>query len=266
VACLISDILAQREHRPWAMPENPWMMTQTWEKLLFAHWPVDAAWLRSRIPPGLTLDCFDGQAWIGIVPFRMGFRLRYAPWELTFGELNVRTYVVADGKPGVFFFSLDASDWFTVHAARARFSLPYYHARVRLHEKEGNPPRGNGHHSGASYPFSTIHFHCQRFGKSSEKPAFTGQYQPVSPVFYSVPDSLDAWLTERYCLYAEHASGAIYRGNIHHLPWPLQQAEADVSHNTIAKACQIPLSGLPALLHYVDRIDVIVWPLERVAI
>src|SRR5262245_39187164 len=101
------------EHRPWKLPTRPWVMAQDWEDLLFAHWPVPVEVLRGLVPGGLELDTFERQAWIGIVPFRMsGVRLRAMPAVprlSAFPELNVRTYVKAGGKAGVWFFSLDAA-------------------------------------------------------------------------------------------------------------------------------------------------------------
>ena len=111
-------------------------MTQTWHDLLFAHWPVAAGVLREKVPPELALDLHDGQAWIGVVPFRMsnvGARaLPPVPTASTFLELNVRTYVRVRDKPGVYFFSLDAASRLAVAAARTLFQLPYFHADMHL--------------------------------------------------------------------------------------------------------------------------------------
>src|SRR5271154_2737716 len=105
--------LAQTAHRPWPLPAGPWVMAQSWHDLLFAHWPVEAAVLRPLLPPALQIDTFGQQAWLAVVPFRMtGVRLRGTPalpWLSAFPELNVRTYVTTDGKPGGWFFSLDAA-------------------------------------------------------------------------------------------------------------------------------------------------------------
>src|SRR5258708_29962479 len=124
------EILRDTAHRPWPMPSAPWVMTQTWRDLLFAHWPIDEALLRARVPPTLAIDRFDGRAWVGVVPFEMtnvaprlpGGRPRLP----AFPELNVRTYVTVGGRPGVYFFSLDATNPIAVCAARAAFRLPYF--------------------------------------------------------------------------------------------------------------------------------------------
>src|SRR5579862_4986473 len=123
-------------HRPWALPAGPWIMAQNWHDLLFAHWPVSAEAVRRVVPRELELDCFEGQHWIGVVPFRMeGVRLRGTPAVpalSAFPELNVRTYVTAGGKPGVWFFSLDAASRVAVEMARVWFHLPYFRARMSL--------------------------------------------------------------------------------------------------------------------------------------
>src|SRR5215216_3312597 len=128
--------LSRTDHRPWPLPREPWLMAQTWHDLVFAHWPLAPERLRELVPASLPLDTFDGQAWVGVVPFWMsGVRPRAVPglpWISKFPELNVRTYVTLEDKPGVFFFSLDAARLPAVWAARIFFRLPYFHARMRL--------------------------------------------------------------------------------------------------------------------------------------
>src|SRR5208282_2945633 len=147
--------LKQVAHRPWPLPAGGWIMAQSWHDLLFAHWPLPAAILRSHIPARLAIDTFDGRGWLGVVPFRMsGVRLRgtpAVPWLSAFPELNVRTYVVADGKPGVWFFSLDAGHAIAVAIARACFHLPYFRARMSCEERNGWIEYGSERtHSGAA--------------------------------------------------------------------------------------------------------------------
>ena len=119
-ACGLDEI----GHRPWPLPDEPWMQAQTWEDLLFAHWRVDAGDLARLLPPELPLDTYDGAAWLGITPFRLtDLRLRGMPplpWRVGFPELNVRTYATADGRPGIWFFSLDAASVLAVERRQAR--------------------------------------------------------------------------------------------------------------------------------------------------
>lgn len=225
-------------------PASPWIMYQTWSRLLFAHWPVDPAELRALIPASLPIDTFNGQAWVGVVPFYMsGVRFRYMPAIPTtreFCELNVRTYVVpTGGRPGVWFFSLDASSGLAVRGARQAFRLPYYNARMNL-RRDGD----------------RTYYQSQRVHRGAPDAAFRGRYGPVSPVFKAQPGTLEHWLTERYCLYTADRTGRIYRGDIVHTPWPLQQAEADITVNTMADAAGIVLPEQVPLLHYAERLDV----------
>src|SRR5437764_14098290 len=125
-------ILQHKAHRTAPMPTGPWIMTQTWHELLFAHWPIAPEKIRPLIPSVFTLDTFEGEAWVGVVPFRMSnVRPRWVPpmpGLSAFPELNVRTYVTIHGIPGVYFFSLDAGNPIAVAAARTVFHLPYFKA------------------------------------------------------------------------------------------------------------------------------------------
>ena len=227
------------EHRS----RPPWLMFQRWHDLLFAHWKVPAGALRPLVPRQLPLDLFEGEAWIAVTPFRMSrVRLRGLPplpGVSRFPELNVRTYVTLGGKPGVYFFSLDADNPLAVAAARRFFRLPYHRARMSAE------PFGEG-----------ISYRCER-----ERPApavFEGWFSPASPVVRSQPGTLEHFLTERYCLYTVSDDRVVHRVEIDHDPWPLQRAHADIRRNTMAQAAGLSLSGEP-LLHFARRLDVRVW-------
>ncbi len=235
--------------------DNTWVMRQTWSKLLFAHWPVKPDMLRPLIPPGLMLDTFDGEAWVGVVPFYMSnVHFHYVPPFPTtaeFCELNVRTYVLPkDGKPGVWFFSLDASSALAVMGARVAFHLPYYHADMQLESASG----------------ATVHYKAHRTHRGAASAAFEGSYKPSGAIYKSEAGALDHWLTERYCLYVADGRGSLYQGDIMHDPWPLQPASADVSLNTMAQAAGITLPDTQPLLHYAEHIDVHAWYLRRISV
>lgn len=238
------------EHRPWPAPDAPWQWRQSWRDLLFAHWPVPSRELRGLVPEELKIQEFQGTSWVGIVPFRMHGVMRRPlpdlPGVSAFPELNLRLYVEHDGKPGVWFISLDATNPLAVWAARRYFHLPYFQADIDV-ETAGE----------------RVRYRCERQG-ASERVAFEAVYRPSSEVYESKPGSLEHFLTERYCLYAKSPSGTLMRAEVHHAPWPLQRAEADISLNLIAQPQGIPLEGPPALLHFSRRIDVVVWPLEGV--
>jgi uncharacterized protein YqjF (DUF2071 family) len=232
-------------HRPWRVPERPWFMGQTWERLLFAHWPVAPGDLERVVPPQLPLDVRDGQAWISVTPFEVkAFRLRYTlpvPLLSSFPEINVRTYVTVGGRPGIFFLSLDTSSRFAVESARRVFRLPYFRARQRF--------------DGTTFESSR---RTQADGPAAE---FRGTYAPEGEPAPAAPGTLDWFLTERYCLYTLDGAGRVLRGEIHHRPWPLQPVELDVKLNTMAAQIAVELHGAPPLAHYAGRQDVVFWQL-----
>jgi uncharacterized protein YqjF (DUF2071 family) len=239
--------LERLEHRPWPPPRRGWVMGQTWEDLLFAHWRVPLEAVRAHVPAELEVELRDGSAWIAITPFRLtGLRARGTlplPRVSSFLEVNVRTYVrAADGKPGIWFFSLDASSRLAVEAARRTYKLPYFHARMS-----------------ATRRGEWIEYECARIEERGR--VFSGRYRPVGAVFNAEPDSLEWFLTERYCLYTTDERGVVHRAEIHHEPWPLQAAEAEIELTTLSP---IELDGAP-LCHFSRRQDVVVWPLEPVA-
>jgi uncharacterized protein YqjF (DUF2071 family) len=225
-------------------------MGLTWENLLFAHWRVDERELRALVPDALELETFDGAAWLGITPFRItALRLRGMlplPRVASFLELNVRTFVTAGGKPGIWFFSLDAESQLAVEAARRTYRLPYHRARMS-----------------ATQDGDWIEFESARVDSADRPFVFSGRYRPRGPVFSAVPGSLEAFLTERYCLYATDGRGRLYRAEIHHPPWPLQQADAEIELDTMVPP-GLRLPDDAALAHYSGGQDGVIWPLERV--
>jgi uncharacterized protein len=240
------ELLAERAHRPYPLPEREFSMTMSWLDLLFAHWPVHRGRLRGLVPEGLELDLWDGQAWVGVVPFRMTRvgppRLNRVPWVSAFEELNVRTYVRHRGIRGVYFFSLDAACWPAVVGARLGFRLPYYWAQISQ--------RSDG---------SSIHYESRRL--LGRRARLDVRYRPAGEVFRAAPGSFEHWLTERYALYTTDSSGRIYRGDVHHLPWPLQVAEAELVTNEMTQWKGLALLGRQPVLHFARRLDVLAWPL-----
>ena len=237
-----SAVLRETGHRPWPLEERSWLMAQTWDVLLFAHWCVPVAAVRAAVPSSLPVDTFHGDAWIGVTPFVVrGLRLRGTPplpAVSAFPELNVRTYVTLDGKPGIFFFSLDAASAFAVQAARRFYRLPYFRARMAARAT----PAG-------------IEYRSVRVGGAAER-SFRARYRPTAGSFEASAGSLEYFLTERYCLYTVDR-GRVLRADIHHPPWPLQVAEAEIEQNTMTPP-GVELAGEP-LLHFAARQDVLIW-------
>ena len=244
------SILFATAHRPWPPPMTPWVMTQRWNDLLFLHYSVAPEILRPLIPEALRLDTYDQRAWLSITPFVLdqlrphgGLRL---PVISRFPELNVRTYVTYEGKPGVFFFSLDAGNLSAVWGARVFYRLPYWKASMEV--------KGRGSEK--------IEYSSKR--EHGPQPAvFRATYHPAGPPFHAVPGSIRHFLTERYCLYAFNRR-RLYRANIHHLPWSLQEAEYEIEENTMASVAGIELSPQPELANFSRELKVLVWAPERV--
>jgi len=161
-----------------------------------------------------------------------------------FPELNVRTYVMLEGKPGVYFFSLDAANLAAVWAARTFYRLPYFHAKMSAEIKN-----------------DWIVYRSERRNETAE---FHGRYRPTKSVELSLPGTLEHWLTERYCLYTTEGP-ELFRAEVHHQPWPLQAAEAEIELNTVTVAARIPNFSCDPILHFSRKLEVIVWPLRRVA-
>lgn len=222
--------------RTWDLPRSPWIMRMTWSELLFAHWPVEPDILAAQLPNGVQLDTRDGQAWIGVVPFFMSDvapRCCPAIPKLSrFLELNVRTYVTRDDKPGVWFFSLDAASRFAVRVARATFHLPYMDATMSLSQNELNQ----------------IEYCSRRTHRGEPSADFDACYQASGQPFHAAPGTLEYWLTARYCLYSSDRSGRIYRGEIDHDPWTLSPARWTVRNNTMCAPLGLELNDSPHLL------------------
>ena len=220
-------------------------MTQTWHDLLFAHWPVDPGQFREKVPTEFELDVFDGKAWLGIVPFRMTNvaprGVPSIPWVSEFPELNVRTDVRVDDRPGIYFCSLDAGSALAVHAARTQLNLPYYSASMTVTSRN-----------------ESVQYDSRRATDTSDV-SLSVTYRPVGAPFQAVTGTVEYFLTERYCLYDLDYRLAPYRLEIHHPPWPLQPAAARFTRNTMADAAGLTLPDLKPLLHFSKRQDMVAW-------
>lgn len=236
--------------RPYPIPKRPWVMHQTWNDVLFAHWPIPVKELQAFVPTSLPLDTYDGQAWISIVPCWMsGVRPRFmpaVPYLSKFAQINVRTYVTLNGKPGVYFFSLDADQTIMVELARLGFHLPYFRTTIQYDVNENN----------------NVDYFSTRNDSRVTSGQFKASYRPIANVNISVPGSLAYWLTERYCLYSVDTKGHVYRGEIDHCRWPLQHAEAEIEINSLLSSFGIQLPQIKPLFHFAKRLHVHAWLLE----
>ncbi|HEX8686999.1 MAG TPA: DUF2071 domain-containing protein [Pyrinomonadaceae bacterium] len=232
--------------RPKGLP----LMRQWWGKLLFMHWPVAVSALRPLVPPQLSIDTYNGQAWVAVVPFKMwGVRPYFTPpvpGLSTFLELNVRTYVRHRGVPGVWFFSLDINSPVARWGGRQFFFLPYHSARMTLRQ-EG----------------ARIDYASARVPGGTAAAEFRADWTVRGPLPRSEPDSLEHFLTERYCLYTAYGE-QLYRCRVFHEPWPLRAAEVGGYESTMLEAAGIPAPASAPLLHYAEELKVDIWPLLRV--
>jgi uncharacterized protein YqjF (DUF2071 family) len=249
-------LLKEHAHRPYALPDGQWVMSQNWIDLLFAHWKIPIETLRACVPEQLEIDYYEGEAYVGVVPFRMSqVKPRGLPtveYLSEFLELNVRTYVTIDDRPGVYFFSLDASNDVAVQIARKWYHLPYFKAQMTSIERKSTNADENG----------WIEYSSTRSGGDGIN-NFKAIYHPIAPVELSVPGSLEAFLTERYCLYVLDSKNRVCRGDIHHKQWQLQKAEAHFERNTMGKQYGFDFSQ-PPILHFSKQIETIEWPIKRI--
>ena len=217
-----------------------------WRDLLFAHWAVDEAALRSLIPASLEIDTVEGRAYVGVVPFRMEDvsprALPALPSLSAFPEVNVRTYVRHGDRDGVWFFSLDAGRRLAVEGARLGFHLPYFHAHMSI-ERDG----------------ATVTYRSSRHDRRGRPGQLDVRYRPTGPVQLAPAGSLDRWLTDRLRLFAADDAGRVSSTSIFHEPWPLRPAEAEFRVETLSAADGIELSGPPVHLAFADRLDVRAW-------
>ena len=236
-------------HRPWPIPGRQWRLRQRWSRLLFAHWPIPVADLQPKLPAGLRADTFDGFAWLGVVPFVMdrvrfrtaGDRTIRVPTASAFPELNLRTYVTGpDGRAGVYFFSLDAGSLLAVVGARVAFGLPYFWASMQ-ERVEG----------------STVHYRSRRL--HGPPATFAASFRSTGKA--SAGDDLRRFLTERYALYVRRF-GSVQIGEIHHRPWHLEEAEAEIETNTLPQSFGFTLPDRAPLLHYSHEIEMEPWTLR----
>ncbi|MGF7180915.1 YqjF family protein [Tunturiibacter psychrotolerans] len=250
------DVLSSVEHRPYVLPAGQWRMAQRWNDLLFAHWPIAVEAMARLLPAGLEVDIFDGWAWVGVVPFWMdrvrtralGQRCVTVPSTGKFCELNLRTYVRSrvTGLRGVYFFSLDAASALAVAGARALFHLPYFPASMR---REISADGSIEYRSRRLLTRESVRFEAN----------YRGSGEVAGP---SVDGTLEYFLTERYCLFTPHG-GKVLVGHIHHLPWPLERAEAEIRVNELPAAHGITLPERAPVLHFARELHVYIWSLRE---
>ena len=225
------------------------VMTQRWERLTFLHWPFEPDQVQRLLPDGLRAAPFDGAAWVGLVPFFMRVGTgggRQVPWASRFCETNVRTYVRdADGRAGIWFFSLDAARLGAVAVARTTYRLPYFWSSMRI-----------------GTAGDSVSYRCRR--------RLPGPRGAASDVTVSVgaryaPDELtdlDHFLTARWILFS--VSGGRRRfARACHQPWPLHRARVEMVSDSLLAAAGLPQPQDEPLAHYSPGVDVTIGPPEQ---
>jgi uncharacterized protein len=250
------DVLNAVAHRPYALPAGRWRMAQRWNDLLFAHWPIAVDAMTRLLPDGLEVDSFEGRAWVGVVPFWMdrvrtravGESCITVPGTASFCELNLRTYVRSrtTGLRGVYFFSLDAASALAVLGARTLFHLPYFPASMERETAQDG----------------TIKYTSRRL-LTRRSVRFEASYRGMGEIAGPTVDgTLEHFLTERYCLFTPHG-GRVLVGHIHHLPWPLERAQAEIRLNELPAAHGITLPYCAPVLHFARELHVYIWSLRE---
>ncbi|MEL6108597.1 MAG: DUF2071 domain-containing protein [Planctomycetota bacterium] len=242
--------MQQRSDRGWPLPKEPWVMRMSWSELLFAHWALEPDIVARLLPAGVELDTRDGRAWVGVVPFLMSnVAPRLCPPIPGLGrflELNVRTYVTVGGKPGVWFFSLDAASRVAVRVARTTFNLPYMDAKMSMER----------------FPDDRVLYKSGRTHRGEPSADYTAGYSAAGDFREAQPGSLEHWLTARYCLYSTDRRGRIFRGEIDHPPWLLADANYEERLNTMGDGFGFSFDGEPHLL-LAKPVDVRAWLVKR---
>jgi uncharacterized protein len=236
---------------PTRRPDNAPSGTQRWRELLFLHWSFPVEQLRRVVPEPLAIDAWDGRAWVGLVPFLMkDTRTSWMPRRLglDFHETNLRTYVDHDGVPGVYFFSLEASSWLAVRAARIGFGLPYFHAEMDS-TREGD------------------RFSYRSTRRGAPNASLRAQWELGAMLGPSAPDTFEHFLLERYVLFSFSRSKKLMRAQVHHRPYPAQRASVTSLEQGLVAAAGLDLarSTPPEAIHYAEGVDVEVfgpWKVE----
>jgi uncharacterized protein YqjF (DUF2071 family) len=232
----IHDILGTVSHRKFKYPDGKWHYYQEWNRVLFFHWAAPAEVLRKAVPKGLELDLFEGKAWISLVPFTMeNIRPRqlppFAPIS-DFHEVNLRTYVIHNNIPGVYFISIEAQKWLSAKLSKGISGLPYEKSVIR---------RSHGKYVAANalkkFSLDVEYAIGEAVGKKS---------------------GLESFLTERYALYLGQ-NGKLFRYDTHHREWKIKSVDIKKLHLDY-KIPGLDLAGKqPEIVHYSDGVEVIAW-------
>lgn len=239
------DILKNISHRTWRLPYRKWSYYQEWNDALFLHWKVEESELQKLTPTNILIDKFEGETWVSVVAFTMKkTRPRNLPsisFISNFDEVNVRTYLTQDNKPGVFFLNIEAQKKISTYIARQLSGLPYEKAEIKRSEDEN----------------------IKYFTSKNKNKNF--RLEAKFEVGQELPNksTLDKWLTERYCLYLQ-TNNETYKYEIQHEPWKLFQVEI-IELTADYKFGSIDLNRKPDLVHYSNGVKILAWGKEKLS-
>ena len=224
-------------------------MRQAWQAVTFLHWPFEPDQVQRLLPDGLEIEAHGGAAWVGLVAFRIDIRPPAgptAPWLVGVPETNVRTYVVGpDGRPGVWFFSLDIGTPDAAAAARGGWGLPYFWSRMTVEEDRRE-----------------VRYRCRR--ALSRRPAAsrlvvtTGE--PVDDLDLT---DFDHYLTARFGLWSR-AFGRLLHTAVEHPPWRFTRVRVDELDDSLVTAAGLPAPTDSPVTHFSDGVQVRIGPPHRV--
>lgn len=252
----MQEYIFRSSHRPRPLPAGRWAISQRWNDLLLAHWPLSPSLLAPLLPEWLEVDTYQSKGWLGAVPFWLD-RLKIhhvptVPGVRRFPDLNLRTYVrdKFTHTPGVYCFSMDASNLIAVGVARTLYHLPYHWAEMRLEER-----------SEREFAFYSRRRLAQR------DVVFKVRYRGLGPTCRTAeirPGSFEYFITERSCLFSANQAGEPIRASLHYIPWPLEEAEAEIERNDLPASIGIDFPDSEPVLHYSRRMALYIWPPEVV--
>lgn len=227
----------------------PWVMFQRWQSVCFMHYPIDMHKLSPHVPDGLSIDTYNGQAWISLLPMHMvNLHLHdtpAVPGTSDFPEINLRTYVKVNDRPGVYFFSIDAESYLGSWVAKFLFHLPYVDAKMKIRKDGGR-----------------VSMQSDRPKSKKFKAArFSGWFEPYGPLKKAEEGSLEFFLAERYTAFSADVEGRLYRGDLVHQPWEIRDAKFHIEENTILEAAGLDVGGAVPQVHFSPGTDSFIWPM-----
>jgi hypothetical protein len=255
------SLLYSVAHRPWMPPDSQWLLSQNWNDLLLAHFAIAPEALRRLVPEALTLELYDGAAWLTISPFCTSHMrpsgVPPLPGFSFFPQVNLRTYVTVEGKPGLYYFSVDTASLTAVWGARVFFRMQYWHSKIQVSGATIQARKATG----SAIHFSASRLHGPQAANGAAK--LEVSYAPEGEAERARRGSLDEFLTERYCVYSWNR-GKFYRTEVHHQPWPLQRVRVEFRANSLADPLGLTLPKEPDVCHFSRSLKMLAWAPERI--